>query len=81
MNKPFLRAATTSSITVEWSAVDFFNGGVPVTNYALRRDDGPNSEFQTQLTHDTLTNYYQFTGLLQSKLIYRFQVAAINSIG
>lgn len=29
----------------------------------------------------TSTNTYQFTGLLSSTLIYRFQVAAINAIG
>lgn len=82
MNKPFLKAATSTSITVEWSSTDFFNGGAPVTNYAVRRDDGPNTEFESQFTtSDATSTYHQFVGLDTSKLIYRFQVAAINSIG
>lgn len=81
MNKPFLRAATSTSITIEWSSSDFFNGGTPLTGFAIRRDDGPNTVFQAQVTQDTTSSYHTFTGLLTSKLIYRFQVAAINSIG
>jgi len=45
MNKPFLKSATSTSITIEWNPSDFFNGGIPVTNYAVRRDDGPNTPF------------------------------------
>jgi hypothetical protein len=39
MNKPQLKSAT-----------DFFDGGLPATSYAIRRDDGPNTNFLTQVT-------------------------------
>ena len=50
MNKPLLKSATSSSIFIQWSSTDFFDGGVPATSYAIRRDDGPNTNFQPQVT-------------------------------
>jgi hypothetical protein len=74
-----LKSATATSITIEWSPSDFFNGGVPITSFAVRRDDGPNTEYLLQVT--TSQTEYQFTGLSTASLIYRFEVAAINIIG
>ena len=62
MNKPFLNAATSTSITVKWLTSDIFNGGVPVTSYAVRIDDGPKTDFQVQVT--SITSSHSFTGLL-----------------
>lgn len=48
-----------------------------MTGYVLRRDAGPLTSFQAQISDTNL--FYAFTGLTQD--YYRVQVAAVNSIG
>ena len=40
MSKPTLQSATSNSITIEYTDPSF-DGGDTITNYAIRRDDGP----------------------------------------
>jgi len=70
---------SSSGDSVEISAqAPSFDGGDAVTTFVFRRDDGPLTEWEAQETD--AGNTFDFTGLSAS-VFYRFQVAAINSIG
>ena len=78
MTRPTLEASSQTNIKVMWAA-PAFDGGDPVTEYRIRRDNGPSTSFQSYITTTNL--FYDFTGLSNSILTYRIQVAAVNSIG
>ena len=79
MSKPTRLTSSTTTIKVQWTE-PLFNGGVSITDYMIRRDNGPGTAFQTAVSTSSLTQY-EFIGLLNSVLTYRIQVAAVNSIG
>ena len=74
---PILELSTENSIKVSASSTSF-NGGADISLYAFRRDDGPTTDFLEQI--DSVLTSHTFTGL-DTAQFYRFQVAAINSIG
>ena len=78
MNTPRISSSSTTNIYVAWDPPSF-NGGSPITSYVVRRDDGPSTSFLTPIT--TTDQFYNFLALSISKLYYRIQVAAVNSIG
>jgi hypothetical protein len=71
-----LISSTSSSVTVEATAS--FDGGDMITAYTFVRDDGPLTDYQTHVTHSASS--HTFEALEQGKM-YRFKVAAMNSIG
>jgi len=78
MSRPTRKTSSPTTIEVQWT-VPSFDGGSAVTQYRVRRDDGPSTSFLSDTTTTSLSN--QFTGLLNSVLAYRVQVAAENSLG
>jgi hypothetical protein len=77
LNVPSLVSSTKDSITIEAPHASF-DGGDAVKEYVFRRDDGPATAFQAQQTDHT--QQYTFANLATARF-YRFQVAAVNSIG
>ena len=77
-SRPYWKSSSTTDIQVQWS-VPSYNGGSPVIQYRVRRDAGPNTSFLAEVTTTNL--FYDFTGLLNSVLTYRVQVAAENILG
>lgn len=64
------------AVTLRWAAPD--GNGDPVSDYALEKDDGEGGPFRPQYT-GPLTEH-RATGL-QSGRVYRFRLAACNSVG
>lgn len=77
MSAPTLSSASTSSITVTYSAPSF-NGGSAITSYMLRIDSGPLTSYNTPVSTTLLTNTFSS---LSSGVLYKIQVSAVNSIG
>ena len=71
-SRPYWKSSSTTDIQVQWS-VPSYNGGSPVIQYRVRRDAGPNTSFLAEVTTTNL--FYDFTGLLNSVLTYKVQVA------
>ena len=78
MARPTWKSSSTTDIQVQWT-VPSYDGGSPITQYRVRRDDGPSTSFLSDVTTTNL--YYDFTGLLNSVLTYRIQVATENALG
>ena len=74
---PLLESSTGDSLTVTISG-STFDGGAEVTHYAYRRDDGPATIFEDQIS--STDAIHTFTWLTTAQF-YRVQVAAINSLG
>ncbi len=78
LSAPSVTSSTTSSITLTWNPPSF-NGGSPVTSYLIKRDDGPQTSYQTAVS--VATTSYTFSSLSSSTLYYRIVVTAVNAIG
>ena len=78
MARPTWKSSSITDIQVQWT-VPSYDGGSPVTQYRVRRDDGPSTSFLSDVTTTNL--YYDFTGLLNLVLTYIIQVAAENVLG
>jgi hypothetical protein len=78
MNSPTVQSSSLVNIVIEWEEPSF-DGCDSVSGYKVRRDNGPGTSYQTEIPESN--KFHDFTGLLNSVLIYRFQVAAVNDIG
>jgi titin len=74
---PSMVVSTETTIEIQ-ASYPHFDGGDAVTDYAYTRDEGPLTAFVTQTNSSNAQ--YTFENLTPGT-IYRFKVAAINSIG
>lgn len=77
-----LESATSDSVTVNGTLLSY-DGGSPVSKFVYRRDDGPETAWQSQVEQTATLDVprFQFTGLSSAKRVYRFQMAAVNELG
>lgn len=79
--EPTFKSSTTSSATVGISRSED-NGGSPITEYRLYRDEGNNfdSEFVLVPEFDGSSETFELTTLETGK-VYRLRTTAVNSVG
>jgi len=77
---PSIKASTRDDITMTWSYVGKYNGGVALTHYNVKYWDG-SAYVQAGSTPDASTHVFTFPGCSSEQQTWYFRISAVSSVG